>query len=567
MDGTARSAGVARQVAPWLAALLTVVLVVVGAVVGIDMALGGECAHTVTVTVAANPGVADAVAQAGRELVDPASCVQIEVLARDSAGVADMLANPPVQGLPDVWVPESTFWLRRARSLGADDLPAQGVAVAYSPVVLGVTRPVATRLGWPATPVSWSALLGPAAPPVPVAVPDPASDPVGVATLLAVRGITAGTADAGGADVAVLRRVSADTTTRAADLFTQVAGSVSGPGASLSAMVCGEQALISFDRRQPAGAQLIAGYPDQALPGLDYPYTILPTATPAVRAAAIRFQNILKSVAGQRVLGAAGFRTPDGSPPTDLPADLGLRDLQLAPVALPSDDALLGLLNTWTGVHLSARILGLIDVSAAMGTPIPGTGDTRLSATIAAAQQGAGLLMDSTQVSVWTFAAQLDPPRDYRTVLGYQGLGYGGRALLADVLGQVRVQPGSRTALYDTMLAAYQQARRDWTPGQINLVLVATDGDADNSSSITRAQLISRLRALQDPRRPLPILFIGLHGGIDPRPLQDIAGATGGRVYITATPDGIRQVFFDALATLTCQPPACRPPGTPPATG
>jgi hypothetical protein len=63
---------------------------------------------------------------------------------------------------------------------------------------------------------------------------------------------------------------------------------------------------------------------------------------------------------------------------------------------------------------------------------------------------------------------------------------------------------------------------------------------------------------LQDPRRPLPILFIGLSGGVDPNELQDIAGVTGGKVYVTKTPSGIKQIFFDALASLACQPPACR---------
>ncbi len=49
-----------------------------------------------------------------------------------------------------------------------------------------------------------------------------------------------------------------------------------------------------------------------------------------------------------------------------------------------------------------------------------------------------------------------------------------------------------------------------------------------------------------------------LSGGIDAGELQDIAGATGGKVYVTKNPSGIRQIFFDALAGLACQPPACR---------
>ena len=42
----------------------------------------------------------------------------------------------------------------------------------------------------------------------------------------------------------------------------------------------------------------------------------------------------------------------------------------------------------------------------------------------------------------------------------------------------VWLTPGG-TGLYDTTLAAYQEARRTWMPGRINIVLIATDGRND----------------------------------------------------------------------------------------
>jgi von Willebrand factor type A domain len=291
---------------------------------------------------------------------------------------------------------------------------------------------------------------------------------------------------------------------------------------------------------------------------LDFPYVVLPDATGATRTGAAGFLRVLLTQAAQQILASAGFRTPDGRAPAGVPPSTGIRGEAMAPVPLPDDDMLVELLSTWTGVHLSARILGVIDISGSMGEPIPGTGDTRLSATIKAAQQGVGLLLDSTQVSVWVFSTQLDAGRDYRIVVRYQPLAEGGRASLVAQLGQVRVKPGGRTALYNTTLAAYQEARRRWTPGQINVILIATDGGDDNASGITHVQLVTELGKLQDPRRPLPILFIGLSGGVDPRPLQDIAAVTGGKVYIAKDPSGIRQIFFDALGDLACQPPLCR---------
>jgi Mg-chelatase subunit ChlD len=132
------------------------------------------------------------------------------------------------------------------------------------------------------------------------------------------------------------------------------------------------------------------------------------------------------------------------------------------------------------------------------------------------------------------------------------------RAEIVQRLGQVRVKPNGATGLYDTTLAAYRDGERNWTAGRINLVLVLTDGKDDNASGIGRAKLLRELAALQDRKRPLPILFIGVGPDIDPAELNQIAKATGGRVALTPNPAGIRQIFFTALAEFSCLPPKCR---------
>jgi hypothetical protein len=213
-------------------------------------------------------------------------------------------------------------------------------------------------------------------------------------------------------------------------------------------------------------------------------------------------------------------------------------------------------LSAWTGVHLSARILGVIDVSGSMNERVP-SGETRLAATIKAAQEGAGLLLDTTEVGIWLFSTHLDGDKDYQVLLPPRALSEG-RTELVNRLGAVRAKPNGDTGLYDTTLAAYQEARRNWAPGRINLVLITTDGKNDDDVSITRPQLLAELRKLNDPRRPLPILFIGIGGGIDPNELNEIADATGGRVFLSQDPSGIRQIFFTALSDLGCQPPSCR---------
>jgi Mg-chelatase subunit ChlD len=97
------------------------------------------------------------------------------------------------------------------------------------------------------------------------------------------------------------------------------------------------------------------------------------------------------------------------------------------------------------------------------------------------------------------------------------------------------VKPRGGTGLYDTTLAAYRDARRHWTPGRINLVLVMTDGRNEDEESIGRSRLLAELAELQDPRRPLPIVFIGLGKDVDPDELETIAEVTGGQVFRSPT--------------------------------
>ena len=85
-----------------------------------------------------------------------------------------------------------------------------------------------------------------------------------------------------------------------------------------------------------------------------------------------------------------------------------------------------------------------------------------------------------------------------------------------------------------------------------------TDGRNEDAESIGRTKFLAELKALQDPRRPLPILFIGLGRDVDPDELNAIAKVTGGQVFRTDQPKGMRQIFFSALARLSCLPPECR---------
>ena len=120
--------------------------------------------------------------------------------------------------------------------------------------------------------------------------------------------------------------------------------------------------------------------------------------------------------------------------------------------------------------------------------------------------------------------------------------------------------PNGATGLYDSTLAAYQSARQNFEPGRINTVIVLTDGRNEDANSISREALLSELAKLQDPRRPIRIVGIGIGPDIDVGELQAIAGATGGQAFTTPDPTKIGDIFYSALSKLLCQPPECKPP-------
>jgi Mg-chelatase subunit ChlD len=162
---------------------------------------------------------------------------------------------------------------------------------------------------------------------------------------------------------------------------------------------------------------------------------------------------------------------------------------------------------------------------------------------------------------MWLFSTKLDGDRDYRVLLPMHTVSeqLAGGAL--STLAAVRATPNGATGLYDSVLAAYQDSRRNWAPGRINTVVVLTDGRNEDPGGIGLDELLRRLRELQDPARPLTVIGIGIGPGIDPAELRAIATATGGQAFTTADPTKIGDVFYAALSRMLCQPPACTAPG------
>ena len=437
-------------------------------------------------------------------------CLEVVVSARESADVLREVAGSSAVEPPDAWLPESTLWLRRARDAGAFQVPAEGVSVASTPIVLALDERSAdpARL---APAARWTGRVW--SPPndrrVPVvAARSRRSARSASAPLLGIRAL-AGDRAAGAAppSCAGSRRGRSRWPARRRRRPT-------GPGADEAAVVSTEQEVLRGRYGQ------VAVYPPRprARPRLPVRRAVLQPARAGRRRVPARCCSPTEGVA------ALTARTACAPPPARRPPARSRPGGSARPATRPRryrrSRTTAALLNAWGGVHISARMLAVLDISGSMDARVPGTGDTRLSATVKAAQGGVGLLLGTTEIGIWTFSTDLDGDRDYREVVPVGPVGPR-RAEIVQRLGQVRVKPNGATGLYDTTLAAYRDgdAQLDRRAGSTWCWSSPTARTTTPAGSAAPSCCAS-WRALQDRKRPLPILFIGVGPDIDPAELQ-----------------------------------------------
>ncbi|NIH84283.1 substrate-binding domain-containing protein [Amycolatopsis granulosa] len=487
------------------------------------------CDRPVVVRVAAAPAVAPVVAQVARRVAQ-SGCAAFEVNAVDPPTVAQSLARPGGV-LPDVWIAESGWQLRRTAS-GV----AGGTSIASSPVVFALTAQAAAGLGWPQRAPGWADVL--TAPGLTLGVPDPGRDPAGLSALIGIRAAV----PAADGYAAALRRLSPNALPATGDLFARLGD----PAQPLSGFPVPEDALVRHNER---GGRLVASYQPEA-PALDYPFAVLGGAGEDQRAAAGQLRSALLGPDGQNALAEAGFRTPDGRYLRDGAAP-GVSSRAQPPAPAPPGADVDALLGQWARINSSSHARVLIDVSDSMTAVVPGTGRTRMQLTTDAAARALGLFQPTSEIAVWEFARRLDGDRDYRELLPLRPVSEQLAAGAADRLRAIEPAPGGATGLYDTVLAAYRLASAEWQPGRLNLVVVLTDGRNDDVAGTGRDALVAELARLADPARPVAIVGIGVGPDVDVTELAAIAAPTSGQAFAAPDPARITDVFYTALARLT----------------
>ncbi|MBA0128080.1 VWA domain-containing protein [Haloechinothrix sp. YIM 98757] len=524
-----------------------------------DQLRASGCDSGLSINVTAAPDVAGVIEKAATQAseAEGEGCYHVNVTGRDSESTAESLVLSDGGEPPDVWIPESTMWLQHAQNKGAWDVPVSGTSIASTPVVLAVTDDTAGSLGWPDETPSWSQVIDADEENFDIGFTDPVRDPASLSALIGIKNLAESRSDPGRAYTSLLRRLSPNTVQDPAELF----GKVPGQGTTdetLDAFPTTELALLRYNL-EARTANLVASYPDETVPSLDFPYTVLPGTTGQHRTAAKDFLDRLRAPGFAENFSAAGLRTPEGEALRDR-AQLDRTTAEAVPRGtVPRPDDVRQLLNEWAGVNLSARVQVLLDVSGSMAQHVPGAGKSRMAVTLDAAETGLNLFKPTTEIGVWLFSTNLDGSKPYRELLSVRPVSEHLSRDSVQVLRGVANQIGGNTGLYDSVLAAYRDATENWEAGRINIVVVLTDGKNAYPAGITRDELLAELNKLVDPRRPLQVIGIGIGPDVDEAELSEIAEATGGEAYTTEDPAKINEVFHAALSELLCQPPACKP--------
>ncbi len=522
-----------------LVALVVVALVAGGLVWWLATGSGGDdCEDTRTVRVAVAPEMSTVAQDLLEEPQDLGGgvCAVGEVTAQEPVQTVGDLTALEGSALPQVWVPDSSLWTVRADDA---DLDASG-SMATSPVVLGTSSGAVEELGWSTQPPDWRAALSGARP---IAVPDLAASAEGVAALVAVQTSLGGGEEADTAVVqAVLAARRGPATTPAEALAAAAAGDVDAPLVPVS-----EQEVITVNRGTP-DSRLVAVYPAEGSPQLDYPVLRVGTPSDDDRAAVDAVVRTLTSAAARTAVLDAGFRDAEGNPPTEP----GPGVQEEAPEVLEADpEGVQALLAELSRLAAPSRVLTVIDVSASMEAP---AGDgTRATLARDAAKSTLALVPGSSSIGLWVFAYQLQGDQDWVELAPIRTLSeeVGGteqRDLLDAELDTIpdRLSPGG-TGLYDTTLGAFRAAQEQYDPEAVSSVLVVTDGTNEDNAGIGLDELLETLRAEADPQRPVKVIGVALGPDADIAALQQVAEATGGAAYSAVDPTDLQGVLFDAL--------------------
>jgi hypothetical protein len=578
-----RRRSLSALIGPLAGAIGLMILLGVGVYALADSGTGGcSGADATSLNVAAAPEIAPVINDVVKRFNDQrhsagGHCVKGIVKPVDPSNVATLLSGQgsvPGTAKPDVWIPDSTLWPTVVQSSpqGADAVQLSPTRIAESPLVVAMPRSLAARLrsqGTIANP-SWDNLLSAAgafaggavtknqtipANLVRIQILDPQQNSAGMEALVLTRLLLSSDPHADTIFAAIVRSVRDQTSPNTRALFGSFERDSAG---RYPVLLTSEQSVWKYNQGHPADPA-VAVYPVEGTMTMEYPYAFTTKDARKLQAA-----NVLAQAFGtdsaQSAVQALGFRTPDGRAGKNFGAADGVSPRRPRALPEPSSADLQAALGAWTKLTLGTRMLTLIDVSGSMGEKVPGSNVTREQAILQVAQGGLALYPDDTEIGQWVFSTNLVGKRDWMETVPIGPLGerigsFTRRKQILVSNARIRPKPNGDTGLNDTVLAAYKKMESTYEPDKYNFVIVFTDGKNDDpEGGISDKALITTLRKLYNPDKPVQIIMIGFGGGVDRAAMERIATATNGVSFVASRPQDVARFFLEAIARRVCAP-------------
>lgn len=469
-----------------------------------------------TVTVEATPEIADVIQKV------MADCDNIEVSPTPSAETAEKVVAD--EDAPDVWIPDSTVWESRVAQQAPAPPRRLMTSIASTPIV------IASQVEKP--PKTWSDLVQDPN----LIIGDPTTSTAAVLPLV-------GTEAESGLEK------SSQLIVPLAQAQSEGGGKFPTDADRVKSVESAEQALTTVSEQTVLALApgLKMSVPTKGTAFLDYP--VLLTTSDARRAdiegTTEALTEVLRSPGFKEALAEAKFRSTDGA---DI--DKGVKDI--IRLSLPNTNDLGALLGRWGTFGRPGWILTVVDVSGSMD--FESGNSTRVDLLAGSVESGLRLFPDTAGMGIWVFSEKLNGDADHRELLPTRQLDaeVGSGTQRDAILREARKLPTMTTGgtgLYDTVLAAYRTAQASWNPRAVNSVIIFTDGENDDPGSISKEELLSELKRLADPARPITITAFGLTEESDMESLKEIATTGGGNAYEVLDPAQMGEYFALALSS------------------
>ncbi|WP_396659554.1 substrate-binding domain-containing protein [Microbacterium sp.] len=501
-------------------------------------ASAGECLPS-GLRITADPAVAPALEAVVGDLTGTRTdCPEVTIRAEDSAITAAALAGGSSPDF-DVWLPDSAMW--PAQAAGQAELagtPAAdlvvGAPVASTPIVFAATPSTATALQ--AEGVGFASLAERS---VAAVLPDPATEAASSAALLALQTAVGGDARA---FTALVLGLDAGVVPTAADALA-AASAAESPTIAVTT----EQAVL--EHGDDAANALVPIQPADLKPAVGVPLVTLADAPEDTVSAADALAAAVRGASDR--LAEHGLRDANGAVPTPTATDAADSPAPDEP-ADGTDQA--EVLRTWQVLTAPSRMLSLNDVSGSMFQPA--TADMRrIDLFEKAAVRAIESMSPESSLATWVFSSRRIGGQDWQEVVPFGKLGdpeHKQRTI--DTANALDTLVGGGTGLYDSVLAAVSYMRETYVPGEINLVLLNTDGINEEDDGLDLPGLLAELEKLRDPARPVAVIAIGYGPDTDQDVLEQIAAATDGAAYQALEPTDIGTVLVDATTQRGCRP-------------